>query len=54
MKISCCEYFQGYKNWMAEHGEEKEVPGLGLSNEQLLFLTFGQVSSIVRTVNQGV
>jgi hypothetical protein len=43
---------QGYKNWVAKHGEEKEVPGLGLTNEQLLFVSFGQVSSIYLTALQ--
>ena len=34
---------QAYQNWKKENGEEKRLPGLDLSNEQLFFLGFARV-----------
>ena len=35
---------QAYKNWVKKNGEEKLLPGLNKTNEQLLFVSFAQVS----------
>lgn len=34
---------QAYRNWVEIHGEEKRLPGLDLSPDQLYFLAFAQV-----------
>ena len=34
---------QGYKNWVKNNGPETLLPGLNMTNEQLLFVSFGQV-----------
>nr|DBA15658.1 TPA: hypothetical protein GDO54_003132 [Pyxicephalus adspersus] len=41
--------YRAYKNWVKENGEEKELPSLGLSNDQLFFVGFAQVWCSVRT-----
>ncbi|XP_030842476.1 neprilysin-1 [Strongylocentrotus purpuratus] len=36
--------FEAYRRWVKRRGEEEpELPGLGLSNDQLFFLNFGQI-----------
>lgn len=35
---------QAYQNWVTENGEEQLLPSLGLSNDQLFFVGFAQVS----------
>ncbi|XP_070560657.1 neprilysin-1-like [Ptychodera flava] len=38
------EAYKGYKIWLADRGEEEPLlPGLNLTQEQLLFLNFGQI-----------
>nr|XP_006819891.1 PREDICTED: endothelin-converting enzyme 2-like [Saccoglossus kowalevskii] len=36
--------YNAYKSWTSMHGEEQLLPGLGMSNEQVFFLAFAQVS----------
>lgn len=35
---------QAYQQWTGKNGEEKRLPGLDLTPEQLYFLAFAQVS----------
>jgi hypothetical protein len=35
--------FRGFKNWMADNGREPDLPGLGMTHEQLFFINMGQV-----------
>lgn len=35
--------FNAYKKWIEQNGEEKLLPLLGLSNQQLFFVSFAQV-----------
>ncbi|XP_067944165.1 endothelin-converting enzyme homolog [Watersipora subatra] len=37
-----------YKDWVADNSAEKLAPGLGLTNEQLLFLSYAQTQCYVR------
>lgn len=39
---------QGYKNWVKNHGPEPLLPGLNMTNEQLLFVSFGQVGVMTK------
>ncbi|PIN97495.1 hypothetical protein AB205_0113430 [Aquarana catesbeiana] len=41
--------YHAYKSWLQKHGEEKRLPGVGLSNHQLFFVGFAQVWCSVRT-----
>lgn len=34
---------QAYRKWVAENGEEKKLPGITLSHNQLFFLNYAQV-----------
>lgn len=36
---------QAYQNWVKKNGAEQTLPTLGLTNNQLFFLGFAQVSS---------
>ena len=36
-------YFQAYKKWVDEHGEEPSLPGLTLNHDQLFFLNYAQI-----------
>ena len=38
-----CLFFQAYKKWVAEHGEERTLPGLDLTHDQLFFLNYAQI-----------
>ena len=38
-----CSYQQGYKDWVSKNGPELRLPGLNMTNEQLLFVSFAQV-----------
>lgn len=38
-----CSYQQGYKDWVNKNGPELRLPGLNMTNEQLLFVSFAQV-----------
>lgn len=40
--LSC----QAYQNWVEKNGAEQTLPTLGLTNNQLFFLGFAQVSSL--------
>ena len=41
----CVFLKQGYKNWLKKNGgKEALLPGLDKTNEQLLFISFAQVS----------
>ncbi|MGH0175405.1 UNVERIFIED_CONTAM: hypothetical protein FKN15_070967 [Acipenser sinensis] len=42
-------YPQAYESWTRKHGEEEELPSLGLTNQQLFFVGFAQVWCSVRT-----
>lgn len=35
---------QAYRNYVKVHGEEKLLPGIDLSHDQLFFLNFAQVT----------
>ncbi|XP_033113724.1 endothelin-converting enzyme homolog [Anneissia japonica] len=35
--------FHAYQEWVHDHGKEKELPAIGLSQEQLFFVGFAQV-----------
>lgn len=35
---------QAYQNWVKKNGAEQTLPTLGLTNNQLFFLGFAQVS----------
>lgn len=35
---------QAYKAWLRKHGEEQQLPAVGLTNHQLFFVGFAQVS----------
>lgn len=37
---------QAYKNYVKVHGEEKLLPGIDLSHDQLFFLNFAQVTEL--------
>jgi hypothetical protein len=37
---------QAYQNWVKKNGAEQTLPALGLTNNQLFFLGFAQVSSV--------
>ena len=32
-----------YQNWVKENGEEPELPGMSLTNDQAFFLSYAQV-----------
>lgn len=34
---------QAYKAWLRKHGEEQQLPAVGLTNHQLFFVGFAQV-----------
>lgn len=36
---------QAYQNWVKQNGPEQTLPTLGLTNDQLFFLGFAQVSA---------
>nr|XP_020031435.1 endothelin-converting enzyme 2 isoform X3 [Castor canadensis] len=40
---------QAYKTWLRKHGEEQQLPAVGLTNHQLFFVGFAQVWCSVRT-----
>ncbi|XP_048659951.1 endothelin-converting enzyme 2 isoform X4 [Marmota marmota marmota] len=40
---------QAYKAWLRKHGEEQQLPAVGLTNHQLFFVGFAQVWCSVRT-----
>lgn len=40
-KMSCC--VQAYQAWVQENGEEKRLPAVNLTNDQLFFVGFAQV-----------
>uniref|UniRef100_A0A8C5T189 KELL protein n=1 Tax=Malurus cyaneus samueli TaxID=2593467 RepID=A0A8C5T189_9PASS len=35
--------YQAYKNWLKKHKEEKDLPKIGLSHDQLFYLSFAHV-----------
>ncbi|KAF7286321.1 hypothetical protein GWI33_006050 [Rhynchophorus ferrugineus] len=35
--------FRAYKKWVAQHGEEDQLPGLNLTHDQLFFLNYAQI-----------
>uniref|UniRef100_A0A8C6WDS1 EEF1AKMT4-ECE2 readthrough transcript protein n=1 Tax=Nannospalax galili TaxID=1026970 RepID=A0A8C6WDS1_NANGA len=41
--------YNAYKAWLRKHGEEQQLPALGLTNHQLFFVGFAQVWCSVRT-----
>ncbi|XP_032027679.1 endothelin-converting enzyme 2 isoform X4 [Hylobates moloch] len=41
--------YNAYKAWLRKHGEEQQLPGVGLTNHQLFFVGFAQVWCSVRT-----
>ncbi|XP_041130174.1 endothelin-converting enzyme 1-like isoform X1 [Polyodon spathula] len=41
--------YKAYESWTRKHGEEEELPSLGLTNQQLFFVGFAQVWCSVRT-----
>jgi hypothetical protein len=45
--------FQAYQNWVKKNGAEQTLPALGLTNNQLFFLGFAQVSSVGENANTG-
>ena len=46
-------YLQAYQSWSARNGEEPSMPGFDhLSNEQMFFLTYGQVGFISLRPNE--
>ncbi|XP_049737404.1 endothelin-converting enzyme 2 isoform X1 [Elephas maximus indicus] len=44
-----CARPQAYEAWLRKHGEEQQLPALGLTNHQLFFVGFAQVWCSVRT-----
>nr|CAI5828592.1 unnamed protein product [Callosobruchus analis] len=34
--------YRAYRNWVSQHGEEMQLPGLNLTHDQLFFLNFAQ------------
>lgn len=40
---------QAYKAWLRKHGEEQQLPAVGLTNHQLFFVGFAQVWPLGRT-----
>lgn len=38
-----CAQPQAYKAWLRKHGEEQQLPAVGLTNHQLFFVGFAQV-----------
>jgi hypothetical protein len=40
---------QAYKTWLRKHGEEQQLPAVGLTNHQLFFVGFAQVLPSGRT-----
>ncbi|KAI5940291.1 endothelin-converting enzyme 2 isoform X2 [Manis javanica] len=41
--------YNAYKTWLRKHGEEQQLPAVGLTNHQLFFVGFAQVWCSVRT-----
>ncbi|XP_051933321.1 endothelin-converting enzyme 2b [Hippocampus zosterae] len=41
--------YDAYRTWVGKNGEEKRLPGVNLTNEQLFFVGFAQVWCSVRT-----
>ncbi|CAK7298705.1 Endothelin-converting enzyme 2 [Vulpes lagopus] len=41
--------YNAYKAWLSKHGEEQQLPAVGLTNHQLFFVGFAQVWCSVRT-----
>ncbi|KAG5836976.1 hypothetical protein ANANG_G00234360 [Anguilla anguilla] len=41
--------YNAYKSWVQTNGEEKQLPAVGLTNDQLFFVGFAQVWCSVRT-----
>ncbi|KAM5277234.1 endothelin-converting enzyme 2 isoform 4-T4 [Hipposideros larvatus] len=41
--------YNAYKAWLRKHGEEQQLPAVGLTNHQLFFVGFAQVWCSVRT-----
>uniref|UniRef100_A0A8C6Y9I1 Endothelin-converting enzyme 1 n=1 Tax=Naja naja TaxID=35670 RepID=A0A8C6Y9I1_NAJNA len=41
--------YRAYRNWVKKNGEEASLPALGLTNDQLFFVSFAQVWCSVRT-----
>ncbi|XP_053513833.1 endothelin-converting enzyme 2 isoform X3 [Artibeus jamaicensis] len=41
--------YNAYKAWLRTHGEEQQLPAVGLTNHQLFFVGFAQVWCSVRT-----
>ena len=39
---------QAYKAWLRKHGEEQQLPAVGLTNHQLFFVGFAQVLSFCK------
>ena len=39
--------FQAYESWVKEHGQEYTLPNLDLTNEQLFFVGYAQVSAVL-------
>lgn len=39
---------QAYQSWVQKNGEEKRLPAVNLTNDQLFFVGFAQVSSVTR------
>lgn len=37
---------QAYQSWVQKNGEEKRLPAVNLTNDQLFFVGFAQVSSV--------
>ena len=45
-------YLQAYKAWVQTYGEEKRLPAVNLTNDQLFFVGFAQVC-VLRAVTHG-
>ena len=44
--------FKAYHNWLKKRGDETwKLPGISLTNEQLFYVGFGQVSKYPKSVN---
>lgn len=44
-----CSYFvlQAYRTWVQKNGEEKTLPAVNLTNDQLFFVGFAQVNQVI-------
>lgn len=44
---------KAYKKWIQKNGGEKLAPGLGLTNDQMFFVSYAQVYNVISCINQG-